>query len=65
MSAKELEKRLRKKDTVEFSHTLDSILGGLIDSGFIINGFYSDGCGSEPTDSFVHDSFIAFQAVSV
>lgn len=65
MSAKELEKRLRKKDTVEFSHTLDSILGGLIDSGFIINGFYSDGCGSEPTDSFVHDSFIAFRAVSV
>lgn len=62
LSKKELERRVREKDTLEFSHTLDSIIGGLLHSGFIIEDFYSDKSLSEPTDSFVHDSFMAFKA---
>lgn len=57
-----LDARLAKADTVEFSHTLDSIIGGLTGAGFTINGFYTDISGSEPTDSFVHDSHLAFLA---
>lgn len=60
-----LDARLAKADTVEFSHTLDSILGGLVESGFSINGFYTDISGSEPTDSFVHDSHLAILAQTV
>lgn len=65
LSQKELERRLAKKDTVEFSHTLESVLGGLIESGFVIDGFYTDDCGSEPTDSFVHDSHLAIKAKAI
>ncbi|MCQ2411694.1 MAG: class I SAM-dependent methyltransferase [Sphaerochaetaceae bacterium] len=62
LSQKELQKRLAKQDTVEFSHTLESIMGGLLAAGFTIDGYYSDDCGSELTDSFVHDSYMAFKA---
>ena len=63
LSKAELEARRRKADTIEFSHTLDSIIGGLTEAGFAITGFYTDSSGSEPTDSFVHDSHLAFLAV--
>lgn len=62
LSKKELKKRIQKKDTIEFSHTLDTIIGGLLHSGFIIEDFYSDRAASEPTDSFVYDSYLAFKA---
>ncbi len=65
LSEKELQHRLAKKDTVEFSHTLESILGGLTKSGFIIDGLYTDDSGSELTDSFVHDSHLAIRARAV
>ncbi|MBR2281372.1 MAG: class I SAM-dependent methyltransferase [Spirochaetales bacterium] len=65
LSRKELERRLAKKDTVEFSHTLESILGGLVESGFVMDGFYTDECGSELTDSFVHDSHLAIRAKAI
>ena len=48
---------------MEFSHTLDSIIGGLTRAGFVIDGFYSDDSGSELTDSFVCDSQLAFKAI--
>lgn len=63
LSRKELEKRIRNNDTVEFSHTLQTILGGLTDRGFAIDGFFSDYSGSEPTDSFVSDAYFALRAV--
>lgn len=65
LSKKELQKRLNKNDTVEFSHTLQDIIGGLTESGFVISGYYSDQCGSELTDSFFYDSHMAFKANKV
>ncbi len=62
LSEKQLQKRIKTKDTIEFSHTLDSIIGGLLKTGFVIEDFYSDRAASEPTDSFVHDSYLAFKA---
>ncbi len=64
LSKAQLEARQRKTDTIEFSHTLDSIIGGLTEAGFAITGFYTDSSGSEPTDSFVYDSHLAFLAVA-
>ena len=63
LSEKALASRLSQNDTLEFSHTLDSILGLLTLKGFAITGFYTDSAGSEPTDSFVHDSHLAVRAV--
>ena len=65
LSKKELERRLRKQDTVEFSHTLSSIISNLLDYGFVIDGFFSDSSGFEPLDSFVSDSYLAFKAIKV
>ena len=63
LSEKAIASRLSRSDTLEFSHTLDSILGLLTLKGFAITGFYTDSAGSEPTDSFVHDSHLAVRAV--
>lgn len=65
LSRKEIEKMIRNADTIEFSHTLDSIIGGLISSGFIIDGFFSDYSGSEPTDSFIRDAYLAIKATLI
>ena len=65
LSRKELERRISKGDTVEYSHTLDSIIGGLVDHGFAITGFFSDVSSFEPIDSFLHDCYIAIRAIRV
>ena len=65
LSRKELEKRIRNNDTIEYSHTLDKIIGGLLKAGFAITGFYSDGSDFEPVDSFLQDCYLAFRAVRV
>lgn len=62
LSKKEIEKKERNRDTLEFSHTLSSILGLLIEMGFVIDGFYTDVALSEPTDSFIKDCFLAIKA---
>ena len=61
-SQRNLLSRLSKNDTLEFSHTLDSIMGNLIRAGFVIDGFYTDSSGSEVTDSFVNDCHLAIKA---
>jgi ubiquinone/menaquinone biosynthesis C-methylase UbiE len=62
LSKKELEKRLQKYDTIEFSHTLELLLGGICASGFAITGMYSDKSGCEILDSFVYDCYLAVKA---
>ena len=63
LSEKELNKRLSKGDTLEFSHTLSLIFTSLLDKGFIIDGFMSDTSDTEPTDSFVRDAYFAIKAI--
>lgn len=65
ISRKELEKRLSRNDTVEYSHTLDDIIGKCLKKGFVMSDFYSDGSLAEIVDSFVHDSFLAFKMIKV
>ena len=64
LSAHEREKLEREKGTFEFSHTLDSIIGGLCGEGFMIDAFYSDTSGFEPVDSYIQDCYLAFSAVN-
>jgi SAM-dependent methyltransferase len=37
-----LEQRIRDKGMFHFSHSMDALLGGLINAGFVITGFYED-----------------------
>jgi SAM-dependent methyltransferase len=62
LSEKELKKRMKKYDTIEFSHTLHNLLGGLCRNGFSIISLYSDVSGCEILDSFVQDCYLAVRA---
>lgn len=52
----ELESRLASGEPVEFSHTLEELIGGQINAGFIITGFYEDTVqadGTEPIGEYL------------
>lgn len=65
LSKKELEKRLKKHDTIEFSHTLNDLVGGLCTQGFSIIDLYTDKSGVMMMDSYVHDCFLAIRAIKL
>ncbi len=60
LSEKEYKKRIERSDTIEFSHTLESIITPLLRRGFVIEDFFTDRALSEPTDSFIRDAFLSF-----
>ena len=62
LSKKRLEKMEKTNDTFEFSHTIDSLVGGLCRAGFTITGFATDTSGNEAMDSFLHDCYFAIRA---
>ncbi len=60
LSEKEREKRIERGDTLEFSHTLSSIIGGILERGFVLEDFFSDSSLCESVDSFISDAFLGF-----
>lgn len=60
LSLKEREKRIERGDTLEFSHTLSAIIGGILKRGFVLEDFFSDSSLCESVDSFISDAFLAF-----
>lgn len=63
LGEKEKERMTRIHDTFEYSHTVDSLVGGLCRAGFSIQDFTTDQSGNEAADSFLHDCFFAIKAV--
>lgn len=59
---RQVERMLKSNKTIEFSHTLNDLLGGITDSGFLIQDIYSDGSGFHMMDSFIHDCHLAIRA---
>lgn len=59
---RQVRRMMKNNKTVEFSHTLDDLLGGITDSGFLITDIYSDGSGFHMMDSFIHDCHLAVRA---
>ena len=49
-SAEELAQRAREGTPLEFGHTLDDLIGGQIEAGFVIIGFYEDRYPQEDHD---------------
>ena len=64
-SRKEREEMVRKKDTFEYSHSLKSILEPLFSMGFSMKDFYSDFSDNDLIDSFLMDSYLAFNFVKI
>ena len=67
-SEKSLSQRQRRHlvdsgDTFEYSHSLESIIGGVCRTGFVIRDFYSDTSDFEPVDSFVNDCYFAMLCI--
>lgn len=63
---KKQKKRIAEQgETMEFSHTLSSLIGGLCRAGFAITDLITGESDFEPVDSFVHDCYIALIAVRV
>lgn len=61
LSKKEVEKIIESHDTLEFSHTMDNLIGGLTRAGFVILDFYSDYSNNDLLDSFIHDCYFALR----
>lgn len=60
LSKKERDKIIKNGGTLEFSHTLETIIRPLLKKGFVLLDFFSDRALSEPTDSFISDAFLGF-----
>ncbi len=63
LSPKQFQKLFASGGTVEYSHTLDDILGTLCSNGFSIEGYLSSGSDFEPIDSFLQDCYFSVLAV--
>ncbi len=58
-----LQKLIDNNEPVEFGHTLEQLIGGQIEAGFVITGFYEDNWGGKyPMDKH-SSSFIATKAL--
>ena len=44
------QKLIEREEPVEFSHTLEELIGGQLQAGFVITGFYEDACPTEDDD---------------
>jgi len=62
LSPEQREKMEKSHDTFEFSHSMDSLFGGLCRTGFTIEGFYTDESGNQSLDSFVGECFFGVKA---
>lgn len=56
---KEVQRRIRNREALEFSHSLQSQIGGQIEAGLLIAGFYEDGWSDAATrlNAFMPTSF--------
>ena len=59
--------RIEDGSPLEFSHTLDDLIGGQLDAGFVITGFYEDRQNAEESEPLVAymPTFIATRAVKL
>lgn len=60
-----LEKRIKEKDTIEFSHTLEDQIGSLCKSGFAIIDMYSDRIKDSEESMYIYDAFLAINAIKL
>jgi len=50
LNKKEKKQIIEQEEPVEFSHTLEALIGGQLKAGFVITDFYEDSCAAEDDD---------------
>ncbi|MGN0903792.1 MAG: class I SAM-dependent methyltransferase [Alphaproteobacteria bacterium] len=58
----DLERRRNAHEPLEFGHSLEEQIGGLLKAGFLLSGFYEDSAGGDLLDPYI-DTFIATRAL--
>lgn len=51
-----------RHDTFEFSHSMNSLIGGLCRAGYVIEDFYTDESGNQTLDSFLGECYFGVKA---
>lgn len=57
LSPDEQQKRSADGQALEFGHTLDDLVGGQLDAGFVLTGFYEDRFPGKPVDDYLAVTF--------
>ncbi len=57
LPAEQLEERIRRQDTIEFGHSLESLIRGQMQAGFVHTDFYEDHCGHKGLDQYIMSNF--------
>jgi len=67
LSEKEVKQLIRQEEPVEFSHTLEELIGGQLKAGLVITDFYEDSCTVEDNDllSKYMQTFFATRAMKL
>lgn len=50
LNEKEIKQLIEQEEPFEFSHTLEELIGGQLQAGFVITDFYEDSCTAEDND---------------
>lgn len=50
LNEKEIKQLMEQEEPVEFSHSLEELIGGQLKAGFVITDFYEDSCTTEDND---------------
>ena len=62
LSQKEIHAMRARHDTFEFSHSMNSLIGGLCRAGYVIEDFYTDESGNQTLDSFLGECYFGVKA---
>lgn len=62
LSQKQRDRLAARGGTLEYSHSLESLIGALCRQGFVIEDLYADESGFEPVDSFIGECYLALMA---
>jgi ubiquinone/menaquinone biosynthesis C-methylase UbiE len=62
LSLAETKRMHARHDTFEFSHSMDSLIGGICRAGFVIEGFYADESGNQALDSYLGECYFGIKA---
>jgi hypothetical protein len=67
LNGEEKKQLLEQEEPVEFSHTLEELIGGQLNAGFVISNFYEDSYSPEDNDllSKYMQTFFATRAMKL
>ena len=62
LGEEQIRQKVKSREPLEFSHTLEDQIGGQIEAGFVISGFYEDRHRDDPIAAYM-PTFVATRAI--